>query len=170
MADVTVDVLVVTFARREGRRGPGAGRPAKLYARAPGEVVVQLPPRDDALAGHLLAAAIEADATGAAREALRDVARSHGELVGRALGEGGDLLQALTERGYEPAEDEWGIRLRNCPFHHLVGEHLELVCGLNEDLLGAALAASGAPMTARLDPRPGHCCVLLEPTGAAPTP
>ena len=30
--------------------------------------------------------------------------------------------------------DESGIRLRNCPFHHLVGDHLDLVCALNRRL------------------------------------
>src|SRR4051794_32441309 len=40
-------LLATTFARRSGRSGPGAGRPAKLYERAPVEVTVQLPSRDD---------------------------------------------------------------------------------------------------------------------------
>src|SRR5438445_12391996 len=35
-------LLATTFARRGGRSGPGAGRPAKLYERAPVEVTVQL--------------------------------------------------------------------------------------------------------------------------------
>src|SRR3954447_10495423 len=40
-------LLAVTYARRTGRSGPGAGRPAKLYERAPVEVTVQFPARDD---------------------------------------------------------------------------------------------------------------------------
>jgi predicted ArsR family transcriptional regulator len=57
-----------------------------------------------------------------------------------------------------------GIRLRNCPFHHLVGDHLDLVCTLNNDLLGAAVNSAGVGLTAELDPRPGQCCVVLRPT------
>src|SRR6478609_9252931 len=36
-------LLAVSYARLGGRRGPGAGRPAKLYGVAPTEVSVQLP-------------------------------------------------------------------------------------------------------------------------------
>src|SRR5581483_11937951 len=39
-------LLEVSFARRTGRRGPGAGRPAKLYRRASREFSISLPPRD----------------------------------------------------------------------------------------------------------------------------
>lgn len=38
-------LLQTTFARRSGRRGPGAGRPAKLYAAAPEEEALEFPPR-----------------------------------------------------------------------------------------------------------------------------
>src|SRR5450759_5031413 len=51
-------LLSVSFARRSGRSGPGAGRPAKLYHRSAGEVAVSLPPRQYDLAGRLLAGAL----------------------------------------------------------------------------------------------------------------
>jgi predicted ArsR family transcriptional regulator len=38
-------LLEARFARRSGRRGPGAGRPAKLYAAAPEPAALELPPR-----------------------------------------------------------------------------------------------------------------------------
>jgi predicted ArsR family transcriptional regulator len=157
-------LLVVTYARRGGRSGPGAGRPAKLYEPAAVEVSLQLPARDDALVAHLLARAVEADASGAARRALAEAARSAGEELGRevAATPGVTMVEALTERGYRPIEADDGIRLRNCPFHHLVGEHLDLVCSLNRDLLGAASEAAGTGWTADLDPRPGQCCVVLR--------
>src|SRR5205809_139618 len=62
-------LVVTSYARRGGRSGPGAGRPAKHYAPAGIEVTVQLPARDDALVAHLLATAIESDPSGAARDA-----------------------------------------------------------------------------------------------------
>src|SRR5258707_2181726 len=38
-------LLEVSYARRSGRAGPGAGRPAKLYRRSAAEIEVSLPPR-----------------------------------------------------------------------------------------------------------------------------
>ncbi|MCU1593146.1 MAG: ArsR family transcriptional regulator [Frankiales bacterium] len=160
---VKQELVTVTTARRSGRTGPGAGRPAKLYTRSAVEVTLQLPARENGLLAHLLATAIEADETGAAREKLRAATRAAGQDLGSKLDGDSpeDALRALADRGYEPYQAKDGIRLRNCPFHHLVEMHLDLVCALNQDLLGAMVEASGVPMSARLDPQPGHCCVLL---------
>lgn len=159
-------LLEVSYARRSGRTGPGAGRPAKLYRRAPVEVTVQLPTRDDALVAHLLATAVEADPTGAARQALRDATRAAGRSVGQSAPSGDidAMVRVLDDRGYAPVQTDDGIRLRNCPFHHLVGDHLDLVCHLNHDLLDAAAREARVGLTAHLDPQPGHCCVVLRPT------
>jgi predicted ArsR family transcriptional regulator len=160
---VAAGLLTVTYARRSGRRGPGAGRPAKLYRRASVEVTYQSPGRDDALLANLFATAIEADTSGAARRALRAATQARGRAMAAALPEATEeaLLAELEERGYNPTADPQGIRLRNCPFHHLVGDHLELVCSLNEDLLGAAMKAADLGFSAILDPQPGRCCVVL---------
>jgi predicted ArsR family transcriptional regulator len=63
-------LLTVTRERRTGRSGPGAGRPAKLYARSEREVTVSIPPRDYHVAARLLADAAAADATGDTARAL----------------------------------------------------------------------------------------------------
>src|SRR4051812_34198583 len=52
-------LLEVSFERRSGRTGPGAGRPAKLYRRSDCAVAVSLPARHYELAAELLAAAVE---------------------------------------------------------------------------------------------------------------
>jgi predicted ArsR family transcriptional regulator len=156
-------LLTVTYARRTGRVGPGAGRPAKLYERAPVEISVQLPARDDVLVAHLLAGAVEADRSGEARRALRKGTKAAGRALGRTIEGTGDVLRALTDRGYAPLETSEGIRLRNCPFHHLVGDHLELVCALNKELLGTAVKEADVSLIAELDPQPGRCCVVLRP-------
>ncbi len=163
-------LLEVTYGRLGGRRGPGAGRPAKLYRPAAVEVTVQLPPRDDTLVAHLLATAVEADSSGAARRALRKATRRAGKALGEELtGQSpAELVAALERRGYAPLSTPEGVRLRNCPFHHLVDDHLDLVCHLNHDLLGALIERSGSSLEAQLDPQPGMCCVVLrpeEPTG-----
>src|SRR3954471_17139529 len=51
-------LLEVEYRRPPGRRGPGAGRPAKFYRRSAREVAVSLPERHYELAGRLFARAI----------------------------------------------------------------------------------------------------------------
>src|SRR3954462_8431770 len=51
-------LLEVEFARPPGRTGPGAGRPAKYFRRAAGELSVSLPARPYDLAGRLFAEAV----------------------------------------------------------------------------------------------------------------
>src|SRR3954468_3889944 len=55
---VEAGLLAITYRRLTDRTGPGAGRPAKLYRRAPRGVVVTPPPREYELAGELLARAV----------------------------------------------------------------------------------------------------------------
>ncbi|MFN8050663.1 MAG: helix-turn-helix domain-containing protein [Acidimicrobiales bacterium] len=157
-------LLDVRFERRTGRTGPGAGRPAKLYAVSLDEVTVQIPPRDDTLLARLLATAVETDSSGAARDALRVATRLEGAALAAGLDEVSveTFVDRLEHRGYAPMVAQEGIRLRNCPFHHLVDDHLDLVCTLNCDLLGAAVEAAELDLAAELDPQPGHCCVVLR--------
>ena len=77
------DLLDISFKRLSERRGPGAGRPTKLYARSNRQLSVILPDRRYALAGHLLAGAIDnADARGTAvADALNAAAAGWGRSV-----------------------------------------------------------------------------------------
>src|SRR3978361_2223148 len=52
-------LLATEFRRLSGRRGPGAGRPAKLYRRSDRQVAVSLPERHYDVAGRVLARAVE---------------------------------------------------------------------------------------------------------------
>ena len=52
-------LLDASFKRLSERRGPGAGRPTKLYARSSRQLFVTLPERRYDLAGQLLATAID---------------------------------------------------------------------------------------------------------------
>ena len=47
----------------------------------------------------------------------------------------------LDEYGYKPAVDEHGLRLLSCPFHALAQDYIELVCGMNLDLMRGLVAA-----------------------------
>jgi len=168
-------LLEVSFARRTGRSGPGAGRPAKLYRRASREFNISLPPRNYELAARIFANAVDSEPTGRAKAALQESAQGFGaevaaEVERRAAGRSGAhrsavLEQVLAERGYEPFRDKDGvIRMRNCPFDCLADAHRQTVCGMNLALLERAAASPKGTLKAVLDPRPNLCCVALVPT------
>jgi predicted ArsR family transcriptional regulator len=157
-------LLSVAYARRSGRTGPGAGRPAKLYERSNRELAVSVPPRDYGLAARLLAHAAAHDQHGATGRALRAAAASLGREIAAAAPNPPDINRLLSERGYEPYEDDAGVmRLRNCPFHAVAQSHPEVVCDMNLSLLGAVLAGLDAGVQAVLEPGPGRCCVAIKP-------
>ncbi|MFB6889076.1 helix-turn-helix transcriptional regulator [Kitasatospora sp. NPDC056327] len=154
--------------RLTGRSGPGAGRPAKVYTRTPAERSVSLPARDYRTAAELLAEAAEEAGLDAG---LCAAARRRGEALRGTDAPCGDLgaaLAALTARGYEPHLEEGGggtraVRMRNCPFHAVAERFPPLVCGMNLALL-EGLLGTGGPLRARMDARPGACCVVVEPS------
>ena len=161
-------LLTTCYERRSGRTGPGAGRPAKLYHRSDREIEITLPERQYAVAGRLLAAAVEdAETTGSSpREAVNRRAREYGEALGRTARElppdGDPLLQVLEAHGFEPRPDLTGISLGNCPFRRLAADHPRLVCGMNLNLVAGLVDSVGdTGLEAQLDPQAHHCCVRL---------
>jgi predicted ArsR family transcriptional regulator len=160
-------LLDTEYRRLSGRRGPGAGRPAKLYRRSARQFDVTLPRRHYDLAGQVLAAAVDA---AAAREVpvLEAVAESAAAEGRRRAAPGAPLAEVLTGLGYEPQETGDGVLLANCPFHALAATHTALVCGMNLGLLTALLDERAEEGTrATLAPAPGRCCVVLAP-GSGP--
>ncbi|GAA2848394.1 helix-turn-helix transcriptional regulator [Nonomuraea rubra] len=161
---VAEGLLEAVYQRRTGRTGPGAGRPAKLYRRAPGQIAVSLPDRRYETAAHLLADALqEAHASG---EPPRTVLDRRARELGRELGRNArtGLMEALEALGFEPRAAGDTIALVNCPFHNLAQRHTELVCGMNLCLVSGLLEGLAATdVTARLEPAPEHCCVRLHP-------
>jgi len=184
-------LLDVEYRRLGNRRGPGGGRPAKLYRRSTSEVAVSLPARDYARLAELLADAIErADAQVGAAEVSADphpvahaadeTARDRGLAEGRTArsrqgrkgrtraGLRAGLLELLGGVGYEPAVDpaDGAIRLQNCPYHALSANHRELTCGMNlawaEGVLEGLGQRHGDGLEATLAPEPGYCCVVFR--------
>lgn len=167
-------LLDTSYRRLTGRRGPGAGRPAKLYRRSDLELHVTLPARRYELAGRVLARALTA-APPTARRGLLRVARDAGRALVRN-GEGprrrNELSTVLTECGYAPApvaaRRDGEIRLRNCPFGALAAECQPLICEMNLALLrGVLVGLNARGVRATLRPsgpsrEPGSCCVLLR--------
>jgi predicted ArsR family transcriptional regulator len=167
-------LVSVTFLRPAGRTGPGAGRPTKRYQRALTEHQVSVPPRDYRRAAELLAEVV--DITGAEPQLQRS-ARSRGAAAGRAArreapreAEGELVVAALTDQGYQPYRDGADIRLRNCPFHVLADRYPPLICGMNLAMLEGLLEGAAAKaLEARLDPRPGDCCVVVRDVSSSKT-
>jgi predicted ArsR family transcriptional regulator len=175
-------LLEVEYARRTGRQGPGAGRPAKLYRRAARELAVSLPERRYELAAQLMARGI-ADARHEGRpvtETLGDAARERGrELAGQALRRAGDdssdaALQAATcgvldDEGYATRSDPAGLTLTNCPFRALAAEHSDVVCGvMNLAIMEGMLdGLRRLRFAAVRDPAEGRCCIRLAAEGSS---
>jgi predicted ArsR family transcriptional regulator len=168
---VTDGLLRARYERRGKLRGPGQGRPAKIYDRAPEDVSVSLPARDYEVPARLLARALEHDAVDPRAALAREAHRLGTDIGTEARLRAGSrasaqrrrecLRDVLRERGYEPFDEAETIRLRNCPFHALAEGHRDLVCGMNLQMLAGITEALDADLQARLDPRPGECCVAI---------
>lgn len=161
-------LLASAYVRLSGRTGPGAGRPAKVYSRCPDEIAVSLPERQYALAGEILASAVEEAIQGgtSVRDALETAAARRGEDVARCTAAESTALETATSAtrtlGYEPRILNGRVVMANCPFHALVTDHPELVCGMNHALL-AGLCDELGGLSAVLEPGPERCCVVITP-------
>src|SRR5204863_372714 len=103
-------LLDVSFERRTGRTGPGAGRPAKVYRVAPETRAVEFPPRRlAALVGRLLD---ELPEPGRAR-----VLRRVGEDSGR------ELAEAAQVEPYAARDD---ATVHACELQQLVADALDV--------------------------------------------
>jgi predicted ArsR family transcriptional regulator len=169
-------LLDTNFKRLSQRRGPGAGRPTKLYQRSSRQLSVTLPERRYDLAAQLMASAIDnaSAAGGTVTDAVNAAATEWGRAVGdQARVEAGArpsrerlvtcMCDALAEHGYEPRRTRAAIVLSNCPFDALARDHTQLVCGMNLAMLTAVTERVGkTKLAARLEPAPDRCCVVLE--------
>jgi predicted ArsR family transcriptional regulator len=173
-------LLEVTFERRTGRTGPGAGRPAKVYRVAPETAAVEFPPRRfTSLVGRLLDELPEAGRA----QTLRRV----GEDFGRELAEAARLKPAATVRaglervcaavrslGFQASLQEIRgdtavIATPTCPLRPLVAEHPEAAeidrgmwAGLVERGLKGMSAASVACETANCLDGHARCEVVVR--------
>lgn len=178
---VEAGLLEASFRRLSSRRGPGAGRPSKLYRRSPARVDLSLPPRRYELAAQMLTTAVGDTEAGNGADALRRAARDRGRRMGEELATGSPTrrpleraARALTTCGFEPHRNADGeLVLRNCPFESLRveslrgdppgGDRRELICGMNLALIEGLIEGLGlGTVSARLAPRDGQCCVALR--------
>src|SRR3954452_1811973 len=96
-------LLDTEYRRLSGRRGPGAGRPTKLYRRSSRQVAVTLPPRHYDLAGQILARAVE-DAARDGVPVLQAVQRAAAK-AGHRLG----AAQRPRDDGFAAASGDAGL-------------------------------------------------------------
>lgn len=174
---VAAGLLVADYRRLTGRRGPGAGRPSKVYRRSGRQITVMLPVRRYTEAAQLFATAVEAAGPRATR-ALHQAALEFGQDMGVAARElagpraGHDRLLAVAEQvlrdyGFEPARANGDLLLHSCPFDALAQQHRATVCHMNAELLsGFVRGLKVRGLQARLDPGEDRCCVILRASRA----
>jgi predicted ArsR family transcriptional regulator len=149
--------LVPAYARRSGRTGPGAGRPAKTYAVAPESATVELPARRYPQLVRLLARALPERGR---RSKLVDVGREFGRELARAArlktaarpARAADhVCRALGRLGFQTSAEVDDDRITfvtpTCPLRPLVAEDRslrELDRGMWSSLVAAALAGAEA--------------------------
>jgi predicted ArsR family transcriptional regulator len=147
--------LTADFRRRNGRSGPGAGRPAKVYAAADPDVAVTLPERHYDLLASLLLRAMRDGGGGSAQGALERVGYEFGLGLGRAEREAGrgpsgpgtteavaGVVRLLSRYGFAAqVEGSDAIRARACPFEEVAFGDPERICGLDRAIWRGVLAA-----------------------------
>jgi predicted ArsR family transcriptional regulator len=171
---VEAGLLTVDFARRSGRSGPGAGRPAKTYAAAPESSAIEFPRRHyEALVGRLLNVLPQ---RGRAKQ-LEDVGYSFGLELGRVarLRPTANirtslerLCRGLGRLGFQAAVESVGdaeavIVSATCPLRPIVVSDAQaraLDAGMWRGLVAAAAGPTVAA-TARCDTH--HCLEAQAP-------
>ena len=146
---VSAGLLRTTYARRTGRRGPGAGRPAKLYAVSPQLEPIEFPRRHyESLVGLLLETQPEGRREKIGVAFGRRLGRAAGLRPARSMRSGlARLCTALGRLGYQVSLVEAGdrsavLQTPTCPLRPVVREHpdaVELDRGMWTGLIAAAL-------------------------------
>jgi predicted ArsR family transcriptional regulator len=130
-------LVQTSFARRSGRSGPGAGRPAKHYSAAPESEALELPPRR---LPSLVARLLDEVPSEGREDALRRAGEDFGRDLARAAGlrpharaEDGleAVCAAVRSLGFHAAVDRVdgdtvSISTPTCPLRPLVAERVEV--------------------------------------------
>jgi len=148
--------LQVTHKRRSGRRGPGAGRPAKHYEPTEKEVSVQFPARRYDLLAELLVRVVNRVAPDQAATIAEDVGREYGRELATEIGLPEDagfdaavqaVARAMMGVGFD-TEANSGDRIlvtRFCPFGETAVNHPEIVCKIDQGIVKGLLEAAQQP-------------------------
>jgi predicted ArsR family transcriptional regulator len=148
-------LLRAEFRRVNGRRGPGAGRPSKLYSSTDVEVSFSLPERHYDLLAHLLLQALtqgdELETTGARfGRQLAGAKRTQDPSVDPMEG----VRAVLDGLGFRPtvetdADGHVWVTTENCPFGWVAVEATEgQVCRLDRSIIAGVLEGFGCVTSA----------------------
>jgi predicted ArsR family transcriptional regulator len=149
---VRAGLLGTSFARRSGRTGPGAGRPAKFYSPVPETQALEFPPRHLPV---LVARLLDGVPANGREKALRHAGEDFGRHLAQAAGlrpraRVEDALQrlcaAVRSLGFHATVDRVDgdtavIRTPTCPLRPLVTERPE--AALIDQGMWAALVEKG---------------------------
>lgn len=157
--------LQVTRKRRSDRSGPGAGRPAKHYETTRKEISVQFPARRYDLLAELLARIVERVAPEDAPAVAESIGREYGHELAAEVGlseEAGfdtavqAVARAMMGVGFDaaPDPDENMIVTRFCPFGEAAEKHPEIVCKIDQGIVGGLLESINASARPVVIPHP----------------
>jgi predicted ArsR family transcriptional regulator len=144
---VSAGLLVASFERRSGRAGPGAGRPAKIYAVAPELDAIEFPRRRLPELVALLIAERSSSEVGEAGEAFGRLLAEESGLEPAAGVE--QLRKAVGQLGFQVSVDEADserivLTTPTCPLRPLVAAHpnaASVDAGMWSGLVGVAVGA-----------------------------
>jgi predicted ArsR family transcriptional regulator len=145
-------LLRAEFRRVNGRRGPGAGRPSKLYSAGDAEVSFSLPERHYDLLAHLVLQALTQgdDLENVGLRFGRDLAEASGGTDGEGLAGVSAVLDRLGFRSHVETDADgctW-ITTENCPFGWVAAEqHEGEVCRLDRAIVAGVLEGFGCGRT-----------------------
>lgn len=166
------DYLEVTHRRPEGRKGPGAGRPAKCYTATDKEIELHFPARRYDLLADLLIKVVHRLEPQRAAEVAAEVGCEYGIELARELQLAGSdgfenalaTVQAvMTEVGFavNALTESRQLHMSHCPFGRTAVEHPEVVCSLDRGIVTGLLQALDQTAQAVVAPSasPGESCV-----------
>jgi predicted ArsR family transcriptional regulator len=144
--------LEVSQQRPAGKRGPGAGRPAKSYQTTSKEVSVHFAPRRFEMLVEMLMRVLDEVAPEDVARVAEHVGRSYGEDLAAEIGTpeepGYDeavqaVASAMTGLGFSVDPDVEGQRLltTHCPFGEAATSHPEVVCSLDRGIVAGLFSA-----------------------------
>ena len=148
-------LLRAEFRRVNGRRGPGAGRPSKLYSSTDAEISFSVPERHYDLLAHLLLTALTQgdDLEKVGARFGRQLAQAR--IAERPSDDATDGIEAILDGlGFRPSVecDEAGhlwITTESCPFGWVAAEAPEgQICRLDRAIVGGVLEGYGMPTSA----------------------
>lgn len=159
---LATDGYLHTSRRRpSGKRGPGAGRPAKCYQATDKPIELQFPPRRYDLLAELLVQVVEKLDPKEAPHVAEDVGRRYGLALAAEIGlpeEAGfdaavkAVATVMTGMGFGREADLSHRQLltHHCPFGQTALDHPEVICSLDQGIMKGlfhALNTSARPTT-----------------------